>query len=149
MTAPKRYSIQCLGAVGADASLVSKQWGGMMCSICNREGHTASSCPYRPRWRDTAISLFVVILFICGWAMQARGHSWYPAECCGDQDCAPVDAVTFVASDAAKLPIMVVSTKWGTKAVDERTKRYESKDGRLHACIYQGRVLCLFLPPGV
>lgn len=78
----------------------------------------------------------------------ARAHEWYPRECCGDQDCAPVDAVTFAASDTGKLPVMVVSTKWGTKAVDEFTRRYDSKDGRLHACIFNGRVLCLFLPPG-
>jgi hypothetical protein len=90
------------------------------------------------------IALVALVFLVCGYAW---GHSWYPASCCSGQDCAPVDAVAFVASEGSNLPVMVVTTKWGTKAVDEHTRRYDSPDGQLHACIFNGRVLCLFLPP--
>jgi len=77
----------------------------------------------------------------------ARSHSWYDADCCSDRDCEPVSAVSFVASDSASVPIMVVTTSFGTKPVTPQTKIRESKDGRMHACIYQDKLICLYLPP--
>jgi hypothetical protein len=77
----------------------------------------------------------------------ARSHSWYDPDCCSDRDCEPVGAVTFVASDPNSVPIMVVTTSFGTKPVTPRTKIRESKDGRMHACIYLGELICLYLPP--
>ncbi len=43
---------------------------------------------------------------------------------------------------------MVVTTSFGTKPVTPQTKIRESKDSRMHACIYQGALLCLYMPPG-
>jgi hypothetical protein len=78
----------------------------------------------------------------------ASAHSWYDADCCSNQDCEPVSAVAFVASDPSALPVMVVTTSLGTKPLTSTTKIRQSKDSRMHACIYQGRLLCLYMPPG-
>ena len=77
----------------------------------------------------------------------ASSHSWYDADCCSDHDCEPVSAVSYVASDPAATPVMVVTTSLGTKPVTPITKIRQSKDGRMHACIYQDRLYCLYLPP--
>lgn len=77
-----------------------------------------------------------------------KSHSWYDPDCCSDHDCEPVWEVVFVAGDPGKLPTMVVSNRFGTKPVTPQTKIRESKDSRMHACIYQGALLCLYMPPG-
>jgi hypothetical protein len=91
----------------------------------------------------------VALAFLIAAALSspASSHSWYDADCCSDQDCEPVSAVSFVASDPSTMPVMVVTTNLGTKPVTPMTKIRQSKDGRMHACIYQGRLLCLYLPP--
>jgi hypothetical protein len=81
-------------------------------------------------------------------ACKAHAHGWYDHDCCGDQDCAPVTETSFVAYSDKALPLMVVTTKYGTKAVTEDTKIRDSKDNQMHACIYRGMLLCLYLPPG-
>ncbi|MBX9588216.1 MAG: hypothetical protein K2X43_02855 [Hyphomonadaceae bacterium] len=90
-----------------------------------------------------ALALVVVVVL----ARPARSHSWYDPDCCSDRDCEPVSAITFVASDPGAVPVMVVTTSFGTKPVTSNTKIRESKDSRMHACIYQGVLLCLYLPP--
>jgi hypothetical protein len=75
-------------------------------------------------------------------------HSWYDPDCCSDRDCEAVSAVTYVASDPGSVPVMVVTTSFGTKPVTSKTKIRESKDSRMHACIYQGALICLYMPPG-
>lgn len=55
--------------------------------------------------------------------------------------------MAYVASDASKLPVMVVTTSLGTKPVTSETNIRQSKDGRMHACIFQGRLICLYMPP--
>jgi len=91
-----------------------------------------------------ALGLLIVVVL----AKPARSHSWYDADCCSDRDCEPVSAITFVAADTNSVPVMVVTTSFGTKPVTAETKIRESKDSRMHACIYQGRLICLYLPPG-
>ena len=81
-------------------------------------------------------------------APSARSHSWYDPDCCSDRDCEPVSTVTFVASDPSAVPVMVVTTSFGTKPLTDRTKIRQSKDSRMHACIYQGELLCIYMPPG-
>lgn len=118
----------------------------MLCTICGaRDKHVAASCPYRPRLRDRVIALAAIVFIVCGYAW---GHSWYHADCCSNHDCEPVSAVTYVASDPASLPAMVVTTSHGTKPVTKDTSIRESRDGRMHACIFQGRLICLYMPPG-
>ena len=91
------------------------------------------------------VALALLIVFFL--ARPAKSHSWYDADCCSDRDCEAVSAVTFVASTPGTVPVMVVTTSFGTKPVTPRTKMRESKDSRMHACIYQGELICLYLPP--
>ena len=86
-----------------------------------------------------------IVFIVCGYAW---GHSWYDPDCCGGNDCEPVQAVAYVAADVGKVPVMVVTTSLGTKPVTGETRIRESRDGRMHACIFQGRLICLYLPPG-
>jgi hypothetical protein len=44
---------------------------------------------------------------------------------------------------------MMVTTSLGTKPVTESTRIRESRDGRMHACIFMGKLICLYLPPGM
>lgn len=90
-----------------------------------------------------ALALLVVVTL----SRPARSHSWYDPDCCSDRDCEPVSGVSFVASDPTSLPVMVVTTSFGTKPVTPQTKIRESKDNRMHACIYQEKLICLYLPP--
>ncbi len=78
----------------------------------------------------------------------ARSHGWYDADCCSGHDCEPVQNVTSVASDPAAPPVMIVTTSLGTKPKTPQTKIRDSKDAKMHACIYQGVLLCLYMPPG-
>ena len=91
------------------------------------------------------VALALLITFAL--ARPARSHSWYDADCCSDRDCEPVSAVAFVAGDSNSVPVMVVTTNFGTKPVTPETKIRESKDSRMHACIYLGKLICLYLPP--
>src|SRR6185503_1082224 len=101
--------------------------------------------------RRTPVELCVVVALATAMAVAAarpaRSHSWYDADCCSDHDCEPVSAVSYVASDPKSLPVMVVTTNLGTKPVTPLTKVRQSKDSKMHACIYQGVLLCLYLPP--
>lgn len=97
----------------------------------------------------------VIFLFITAAMLSlARAHDWYPLECCSQVDCAPVDWVT-MSQTSGFLPgtplesSMVVSTKHGMAIVPLELQRRESKDGRMHACIRDGRVICIFVPPGM
>jgi hypothetical protein len=96
------------------------------------------------------ISIVVAVLIASTlWmVVKARAHGWYDAECCSGHDCEPVSNVSFVASDPGTAPVMVVTTSLGTKPLTNQTKIRESKDSRMHACIYQGALLCLYMPPG-
>jgi hypothetical protein len=93
------------------------------------------------------IIVMLALVGVVALTRTARSHSWYDADCCSDRDCEPVSAVTFVASDTTSVPIMVVTTSFGTKPVTPQTKIRESKDGRMHACIYHDKLICLYLPP--
>lgn len=95
------------------------------------------------------LGIAIIVLTVMGaMIVKARAHGWYDADCCSGQDCEPVQSVTFVASDPTSLPVMVVTTSLGTKPLTNQTKIRESKDSRLHACIYGGVLLCIYLPPG-
>jgi hypothetical protein len=78
----------------------------------------------------------------------AAAHSWYPLECCHDQDCAPVDRV----QSLPNLDGFYVTTALGSALVPATFPKRESKDGRMHVCLRKQpngkmRVLCLFVPP--
>ena len=90
-----------------------------------------------------AFALLIVVFL----SSPAYAHSWYDPDCCSDNDCEPVSSVSFVASSPGSVPVMVVTTSFGTKPVTSKTKLRESKDSRMHACIYQGELICLYMPP--
>src|SRR5262249_7208083 len=93
----------------------------------------------------------------------AGAHSWYPAHCCHEMDCAPVTNVEIVPVPVqagmsllptAKLPsIMFVTTKHGRVAVPDGFKRDTSNDGQMHACIRHRQMgptlICIFEPPSM
>jgi hypothetical protein len=97
--------------------------------------------------RGTFSALMLAAGVFVGLAEVVFAHSWYDPDCCSDRDCEPVSAVTYVASDPNSVPVMVVTTSFGTKPVTSKTKIRESKDSRMHACIYQGALICLYMPP--
>jgi hypothetical protein len=84
----------------------------------------------------------------CIGATSALPHSWYDPDCCSSQDCEPVKHVAFVDSERGVLPVMIVTTSLGTQPITPDTKIRVSKDSRMHACIWQGKLLCLYMPPG-
>jgi hypothetical protein len=105
-----------------------------------------------------AMHIFVCILATmwmltgaAGWLASARAHSWYPKECCDDVDCAPIDAVSHLASGNGP-PQMIVTSMHGRALVPQNFPVRDSKDGLMHVCMRpdpQGimDVMCLFLPP--
>ena len=90
----------------------------------------------------------VVLACVFGLVSIAKAHDEYPKECCDNTHCAPVDHVSFVAADPKSVPVMVVTTKLGTKPLVPQTKVMDSKDNRLHACIYRDMLFCILMPPG-
>lgn len=96
-----------------------------------------------------SVLMFALLILGIAWAQRAKAHSWYDPDCCSGQDCAPVTDVKFVDRvSAGGLPVMVVTTMFGTKPLTPQTKMRESKDGQMHGCIYQEKLICLYLPPG-
>ncbi|MGE5509901.1 MAG: hypothetical protein ACM31O_01465 [Bacteroidota bacterium] len=105
-----------------------------------------------------AIAIFIFIMMLIGLFSPAKAHDWYPIECCAGYDCAPVDKSVMAGGPyragmlpltPSEMPTMVVTTRNGTAPVTAETSRRESKDNRLHACIRDGKVVCLFVPPGI
>ena len=103
-------------------------------------------------------------LAILAAASAAQAHDWYPTECCGGRDCAPVTKVevvagaTFYAGKAVNpVPpsVMIVTTARGTAIVPPNLPRQVSKDNRMHACLMNvlsglkgpHQVRCIFMPP--
>jgi hypothetical protein len=81
----------------------------------------------------------------------AGAHSWYPEECCSDDDCVPADAIN--ADDRGATIVSVGDYRIGIPA---GLKPRSSPDGRIHICfqVVWGDVdgssvtvpICLFLP---
>jgi hypothetical protein len=92
-----------------------------------------------------AVILMVMLTMV---VKAARAHDFYDADCCSGHDCEPVKDISFVASDPTSLPVMVVTTSLGTKPITNQTKIRDSKDGRMHGCIYGGKLICIYMPPG-
>lgn len=99
-------------------------------------------------------SILAAISALAGTAgplVPAQGHSWYPKECCDDADCAPVYAVSQLAS-ANGLQQMIVISVHGRALVPPNFPVRDSKDARMHVCMRPDPdgimdVMCLFLPP--
>jgi hypothetical protein len=94
----------------------------------------------------------VAAALVLGASEPVRAHDWYPRVCCGGQDCAPVEGVTWVVPTGGGRPQLMVSSKHGNVLIPEGLPTWESKDGRMHICTgydFDGNrvVLCFFIPP--
>ena len=95
-------------------------------------------------------------------AAPAAAHDWYPRECCGGHDCAPVEHARVI-RPAISLPgsaanaaggMLEVTTRHGTAIVPPNMTRRESMDHRMHACLRRSwlggmEVICIFVPPSM
>lgn len=93
----------------------------------------------------TALAVSALLLI----PTSAIGHSWYDVDCCHDNDCGPA-TISYVASDPKSLPVMMVSTPFGTKPVTKETLIRRSKDGKFHACTpaYLNYARCIYVQDG-
>lgn len=91
-------------------------------------------------WTMIRIVLLAIVILLSD-LIVAIGHEWYENECCHDIHCGPV-----VRQDMTD-GVWRVSTAMGTAIVNPDTRRRASKDGRVHACIRDGKLICLYLPP--
>jgi hypothetical protein len=89
------------------------------------------------------------LLLLLVFGSSALAHGWYDMDCCHWMDCAPVTSTAFVASNVLQPANMVVSTQFGTALVPHNFQVRPSKDGQLHACIREGRLICLYVPPSM
>ena len=80
----------------------------------------------------------------------ATAHEWYPRECCGKLDCAPVERVETMSDGSLRL-----TSRVGTTVVPASFPRRPSRDSRMHVCTVRYSHLdnmqptCLFVPTNV
>jgi hypothetical protein len=96
--------------------------------------------------------LMSLVLLAIGAGVPARGHSWYPKECCADRDCIPADDVT-ADTDGHMIVLVDYHRIWIPFGLAPRP----SADGRVHICfqVIAGELdnssfvmpICLFVPP--
>jgi hypothetical protein len=89
----------------------------------------------------TVIALAAFAAALVTVAEYAWPHSWYPQDCCNDQDCIelPLDAVT---ETATGWHVEYDSPKLGKISVDVPAKHHRvqpSQDGMFHGCFYHPR----------
>src|SRR5262245_54146859 len=102
----------------------------------------------RPKAAKPASNVLLsVLLFSSCVTASAHAHDWYDPTCCSGYDCHPVAGVAFVSADLTETPVMVVTTPRGTAAVNSSARFSTAQDSRMHACIYAGKLLCVYLPP--
>ena len=96
-------------------------------------------------------------LLLCGVSSVAHGHSWYPQECCHDQDCEEAEETSPPSDDYSRT---LKGKKTGTVVnVPRNFPSRPSQDGKTHMCVMGGSgyfmpkgeplLLCVFLPPEV
>jgi hypothetical protein len=79
-------------------------------------------------------------------AGQALAHSWYPPQCCNEQDCRKVDRIEHLPDGT-----MLLHTGMLVVQVPRGFKEMPSKDADAHVCFYRnymGRYVprCVFMP---
>ena len=78
------------------------------------------------------------------------GAMIYDADCCSGIDCAPVERAesSAIATAAGLVPSqLTVTTRHGSATVPVDFPMRQSRDGRMHACIRMGILICLYMPP--
>ena len=75
-------------------------------------------------------------------ASMAHAHSWYPAECCSERDCAPLP------ENQTPKPLDGGAWLLSTGEIVPREKARWSPDGLYHLCrLPGGTIVCIFIPP--
>jgi hypothetical protein len=107
------------------------------------------------------MTLFLAGLALCLYMMwggaKAYAHSWYPQQCCSDQDCEPIPDEG-VKQTAAGFHVKYVSPRFG--AIDEVIPLADAKpsrDGNFHGCWRKSvdtyyapkKWICFFAPMAV
>jgi hypothetical protein len=112
------------------------------------------------QYRELAFVVFLacVLIALCATLALAHsdGHMQYDQECCHNLDCAPVirsqvmpgPSYAGITGGNQSLPVLWVQTIHGRAPVTSETKRKESKDARNHACIRDGKLVCIYEAPG-
>ena len=93
------------------------------------------------KWRSAARrGALAAILFVLAMQSAVRSHSWYPAECCSDRDCAPYPSEQVTESAAG-------FTLAGGEFIPRSTARF-SPDGDYHVCRnpHTQALICFFVP---
>jgi len=94
---------------------------------------------------STALSAIALLVMITA----AIAHDWYPRECCGDMDCAPVESVETLPDGTLR-----VTSRVGTTDIPVSFPRTDSPDRQMHVCMVRYshldgmRPLCFFVPAG-
>ena len=89
----------------------------------------------------------VAVIAVMVMPSAAVAHEWYPRECCGNFDCAPVERVELLADGSQRL-----TSRIGTTVVPESFPRGASPDNQMHIRMLRYshldgmRPTCLFVP---
>lgn len=86
--------------------------------------------------RGLFVAAAIVAVFLC--AVGASAHSWYPPECCSDQDCFPLKSEDVKATpDGYQL---------ATGEFVPTAKAKPGRDDQYHVCKNTAGVICFFTP---
>lgn len=91
----------------------------------------------------TLLACLLILVFFLSRIVQAHEAptGWaYDPICCGGNDCFPITGVLEIDGK------YFYTTKLGSKPITPQTMIKRSKDGLTHACIYQDRLHCIYLP---
>ena len=110
------------------------------CRLKKDAGLSGSGCM---RGKLMALALLVTTVV----ASEATSHEWYPRDCCGNMDCAPVDRIESMPDGYLRL-----TSRVGTTVVSPSFPRQRSPDKQMHICMVRYshldnmRPVCLFVP---
>lgn len=123
------------------------------------------SADLRRAWLIIAGIVIVCVLAVLAglaWTTKARGHDWYPSECCSGQDCDRIEASAVKTPPDGYLVTLPAgghsqvheARQWLVPYADKRIR--VSPDEHYHACIQPlgymdefvtgGEIVCLFVP---
>jgi len=90
------------------------------------------------------IGLVLLTMFLGNKALgHTDGTMNYPIECCSGYDCGPVSGTTTVNG------VLVTTSRFGEYSIPPTLKRHDSTDSRMHVCIRENKMICVFFPAGI
>ena len=87
--------------------------------------------------------LMIALMTIAGAAHQAPSGWEYDPDCCGGNDCEPVEIKT---DSGGNFAVLKNGKKWYIH--NPRSVR-PSRDDNYHVCIHRNQVWCLYVPTGI